>query len=800
MIHQLGARLISDEFQALLELVKNAYDAQASECRIWINPGASSTDVSGKASEDDSDEPSQDLDDLMEDGEVWGETSYLEPGTVIIEDDGDGMGLDEIRNGWLLIADSEKRKEKEKRQEQGEELEREPLGDKGLGRLGCERLGDYIQVFTRRENSKGYTFSFRWTDFEPGKSLDEVVVEVKEWSEVDIEHGTRVEISDLSISSISQKRFRKKLVGEFAHLISPYHEDHGFDVKIFFNGERLSLRQITDRVIDAAASEFRFDYASGKVQIDARASLSYLRPTKREDRKIFSRHVEADRAEAFTDYLLDFLEGKYNSVEAIEDDTGLVRVQTSREIDQLPTQSETDIDPGPFDGKVLNYNLGAGSVSGMDSHRNLTEIRNVVRALDGVRVYRNGFEVRMGDDWLGLGKSYTGGASYYELKPANTIGHVDISVSENSNLKEVTDREGFRETPAFEIFRQVLDHVVQVAGEFHANLRKAYRDFVERRGEETGDAGEEKPQERARRIRGSVNSVSKELSKAVDTAESALQEISQGAEEDGEPQQEKLAIQTEKIDSLSDRLEGVESELEGLEMRLDTMQQQLEEYYPMVSLGITAEALSHEMLNSLDRLKRLLRKSGSENLDSGTRSELAIIENRLRKQLSHIDPSLKYVREVRQEIDLEEFLTEDYGPFWQGELEAVDIEIETEIETTGSIKINKGRLIQVLDNLVLNSKYWLTEGGQGSRDGGTILFVLDFPVLSVEDDGPGIQPDVAGSIFDPFVTTKPRGEGRGLGLYVAQQLLNDEGAFIGLDSEKNEQGRYFRFNINFGGS
>jgi two-component system, NtrC family, sensor kinase len=46
-------------------------------------------------------------------------------------------------------------------------------------------------------------------------------------------------------------------------------------------------------------------------------------------------------------------------------------------------------------------------------------------------------------------------------------------------------------------------------------------------------------------------------------------------------------------------------------------------------------------------------------------------------------------------------------------------------------------------------------------------------VVEVEDDGPGIAPEVAGSIFEPFVTTKPPGEGTGLGLAISHQIVTD---------------------------
>jgi signal transduction histidine kinase len=53
--------------------------------------------------------------------------------------------------------------------------------------------------------------------------------------------------------------------------------------------------------------------------------------------------------------------------------------------------------------------------------------------------------------------------------------------------------------------------------------------------------------------------------------------------------------------------------------------------------------------------------------------------------------------------------------------------------------------------------------------------------LEVEDDGPGIAPDVRDKLFEPFVTTKPVGEGTGLGLAVCRGLVEAVGGTITVD-------------------
>ena len=108
--------------------------------------------------------------------------------------------------------------------------------------------------------------------------------------------------------------------------------------------------------------------------------------------------------------------------------------------------------------------------------------------------------------------------------------------------------------------------------------------------------------------------------------------------------------------------------------------------------------------------------------------------------------------------------------------------------------MNRGRLTQVLDNLLINSMHWLEEGQRLGRAGlGRATATVSAPHIFVEDDGPGISPSVEGSLFDPFISTR-RG-GRGLGLFLARQLLDPDGAALTLTDDRNPDGRRYRFRI-----
>jgi signal transduction histidine kinase len=106
--------------------------------------------------------------------------------------------------------------------------------------------------------------------------------------------------------------------------------------------------------------------------------------------------------------------------------------------------------------------------------------------------------------------------------------------------------------------------------------------------------------------------------------------------------------------------------------------------------------------------------------------------------------------------------------------------------------MNRGVLLQVFDNLIANSLYWLRADGVKN---GAILAIVDATrrTVTLEDSGPGVAPAFADLIFRPFVSTKPNG--RGLGLFIARELLELEGGTITLRDDVNQRGRRYVFEI-----
>ena len=107
-------------------------------------------------------------------------------------------------------------------------------------------------------------------------------------------------------------------------------------------------------------------------------------------------------------------------------------------------------------------------------------------------------------------------------------------------------------------------------------------------------------------------------------------------------------------------------------------------------------------------------------------------------------------------------------------------------------EVNTAEIQQVIANLVANAIHAMSKPGTIEVKTERVMGVPPekrdahaewYARLSVQDDGPGIAPDILPFIFDPFFTTKDVGEGTGLGLSVTYGIVQDHGGWIDVDTK-----------------
>lgn len=157
-IQRLGVELVGKQDTALSELIKNAYDADASE-----------------------------IDLIFSDNRKAG-------GTLVISDNGSGMPMDIIRNSWMRISTDTKVE-----QPLSPIYQRKRAGRKGIGRFAVQRLGKNLELITKPAGEAfGYAVSFDWdTEFKAGSDLNDVFNKVVRFAKPEKEHGTELRIMDL---------------------------------------------------------------------------------------------------------------------------------------------------------------------------------------------------------------------------------------------------------------------------------------------------------------------------------------------------------------------------------------------------------------------------------------------------------------------------------------------------------------------------------------------------------------------------------------------------------------------------
>ena len=175
ILRRLGEELNPSPDQGIVELAKNAYDANAKNCYIQLE----GTDSTG--------------------------------GKVRIADDGDGMTDEEIVNGWLVLGRSPKDPTKRTR------LGRLPAGSKGLGRLAALRMGTTARLATRpRSDSLAENLlSIDWTQFDSVSTVDQVALSLRTQPRKRQEKpGTEITLENLrsKISRGDVKRLARGLV------------------------------------------------------------------------------------------------------------------------------------------------------------------------------------------------------------------------------------------------------------------------------------------------------------------------------------------------------------------------------------------------------------------------------------------------------------------------------------------------------------------------------------------------------------------------------------------------------------
>lgn len=370
LISLIGDELISDEPVAVVELVKNAYDADASLVIVRF----------------EGNDP-------------------RDPDILVIEDNGIGMSLDTVMEGWLEAGSALKKSN------QISPGGRPYQGAKGIGRFAAARLAESLLMETRQDGEReGLSVLLEWGRFDEQSYIDEVVIHYQREDGLDFKYGTRLTLLNLHARRHWTEDDFRTLRNRLSRLVSPFTSEEGQDVLADF-----------EIVLEVPA----FSELTGKVQ----PHDITRRPKYRLDGRL--------------------------SVDGIFDGRLDIEGQPSAAFESRKLGDKDErVACGPFHVTVCAWDRDRpGLAPYMEKYSlGITRVRQLLDEYCGVSVYRDGFRVypygEKGNDWLSLD---TRSRQTPTLRLANNqiIASIRISRSGNAGLIDRTTREGMVHNAAY---------------------------------------------------------------------------------------------------------------------------------------------------------------------------------------------------------------------------------------------------------------------------------------------------------------------------------------------------------------
>lgn len=379
----IGKDLINDDNIAILELVKNSFDADAKRVDISF--------CNLKHNDDNHVEQYSD------------KTSRL-----IIQDDGVGMGLADIRDKWLNIAYSEKKAN-------NRQYNRMMAGAKGVGRFSCDRLGKYLNLYSKKSGEEYVVLRIDWEKFE----IDNQATEIQ---------SIALDYEIISSSELLQRGFTPFEHGVILEIIKLRSNWVTYSVDNWITDKLTNLKKYLEKLINPNqafekndfgiylnADEFKFENAC-KEEVDQ--FIGKIENT------IFRK--------------LDF---KTTSIECttLEDGKQILTTLKDKGETIYWIKENSDFYPAIKNFKVTLYFLNTYAKAFFTKQ---TGIRSV--DYGSVFLFLNGFRIppygEEGDDWLKLEQRRTQGYARF-ISARDLVGQIEI-LDLDDTFKIVSSREG----------------------------------------------------------------------------------------------------------------------------------------------------------------------------------------------------------------------------------------------------------------------------------------------------------------------------------------------------------------------
>jgi two-component system, cell cycle sensor histidine kinase and response regulator CckA len=222
------------------------------------------------------------------------------------------------------------------------------------------------------------------------------------------------------------------------------------------------------------------------------------------------------------------------------------------------------------------------------------------------------------------------------------------------------------------------------------------------------------------------------------------------------------------------------------------LEEQFQQAQKMEAVGRLAGGIAHDFNNLLTAIRGYTTLLADRLDDDSARADLNQIRNAAERAAQLTRQLLAFSR--RQVVQLREIDASAVVRELQQLLRRLipeDIALRTEFAHDCCVVADAGQLEQIVMNLVVNASDAGPRTGIDLRiapvtvEGGNVppgLEAGEYILLTVQDDGCGIESDVLPRVFEPFFTTKPQGKGTGLGLSMVYGVVQQSGGMVYIDS------------------